>query len=74
MRVLSILSLLTLGACSAAAEPPAPSDGLFGSRPAEALPLPDFAVLDQAGQSRGPADLRGQPHVLWFYPMAGTPG
>lgn len=79
MRSHALLVSLVLVACSASADPAPPAttpDGqvLVGSRPAEALGLPELAVADQRGEVRSGADLLGRPHVLWFYPMAGTPG
>ena len=77
MRLKTLFVSLFGSACAASADPvPTPSDGpvLHGSRPAEVLPLPSFAVVDHLGQARGPQDLAGRPHVLWFFPMAGTPG
>lgn len=35
---------------------------------------PDFAVVDQHGATVRLADLAGKPFVLWFYPVADTPG
>ncbi|MCB9885674.1 MAG: redoxin domain-containing protein [Planctomycetes bacterium] len=37
-------------------------------------PAPDFAVVDDAGQTRRLADFAGKTLVLWFYPKADTPG
>lgn len=37
-------------------------------------PAPDFALLDQDGETVRLADLRGQKTVLYFYPAAMTPG
>ena len=53
---------------------PATAGGLHGVRPPTPLPAPTFTATSQAGEPRGPADLLGRPTVLWFYPMAGTPG
>ncbi len=79
MRTLSLASCLILAACSASAEQSTPAvapDGtaLHGGTPVDGLAVPDFAVTDHLGNVRGPQDLQGRPHVLWFYPMAGTPG
>jgi len=52
----------------------AAAPGLHVQRPQDPGPAPEFSVLNQAGEPRGPGDLLGRPHVLWFYPMAGTPG
>ena len=35
---------------------------------------PDFSVTNHLGQTVRLADLRGKFVVLWFYPMADTPG
>ncbi|MFJ4224699.1 thioredoxin-dependent thiol peroxidase [Microbacterium sp. NPDC089695] len=37
-------------------------------------PAPDFALLDQDGETVRLADLRGEKVVLYFYPAAMTPG
>ncbi len=79
MRSFAFFGVMALVGCSVSAESAVPAtsaDGvvLVGSRPAEALGLPEFAVADQLGHERTGADLLGHPQVLWFYPMAGTPG
>jgi len=79
MRTIILLSTLLLAACSVNAEPATPAvapDGttLHGSAPAEALGLAVFSVADHLGHTRTAEDLKGRPHVVWFYPMAGTPG
>jgi cytochrome oxidase Cu insertion factor (SCO1/SenC/PrrC family) len=78
MRFHHFAALTLLFGCSASAEPETtpqgPAAALHGSAPAQALGLPEFSVSDQLGQARGPEDLKGRPHVLWFFPMAGTPG
>jgi peroxiredoxin len=51
-----------------------PSGEFHGRRPTSERPLPDFIALNHLGQGRSAADLVGSPTVLWFYPMAGTPG
>jgi thioredoxin-dependent peroxiredoxin len=35
---------------------------------------PDFSVLDHEGNSHALADYRGRHLILWFYPVADTPG
>ena len=35
---------------------------------------PDFEVSDHEGRTVRLSDLRGHRVVLWFYPMADTPG
>ncbi len=47
---------------------------LHGTRPDQALSAPSFELLNHLGQPRSAADLQGRPTVLWFFPMAGTPG
>lgn len=37
-------------------------------------PAPDFEVVDHTGAARKLSDCRGKTVVLWFYPMADTPG
>lgn len=79
MRALVLSFATVLAGCSAAAEPTAPAVGpagqvLHGSAPAQPLGPAEFAVVDQLGEPRGAQDLLGRPHVLWFFPMAGTPG
>lgn len=34
----------------------------------------DFEVSDHTGATRRLSDYRGKTVVLWFYPMADTPG
>lgn len=63
-----LLSLLLALAC---ANPPEPAEPTAATAP---LPLPAFAVTNHLGEPRGPEHLQGHPTVLWFYPMAGTPG
>jgi len=67
-------TLLTGLLAALGATAPAAAGGLHGARPPAPLAAPAFAATNQAGQPRGPADLLGRPTVLWFYPMAGTPG
>jgi thioredoxin-dependent peroxiredoxin len=35
---------------------------------------PDFEVLDHEGRTVRLADFKGKQVVLWFYPVADTPG
>ena len=37
-------------------------------------PAPDFTLPDQDGNSVSLADERGRWVLLWWYPMADTPG
>jgi peroxiredoxin Q/BCP len=41
---------------------------------AEGTPAPDFTLPDQDGTSVRLADERGHWLLLWWYPMADTPG
>jgi peroxiredoxin Q/BCP len=41
---------------------------------AEGTPAPDFTLPDQDGNSVRLADERGHWVLLWWYPMADTPG
>ncbi len=47
---------------------------LNGTAPAVPVPLPTFAALNQLGEPRGPEHLVGHATVVWFYPLADTPG
>ena len=80
------LMLLTLGlfACKVAtvdddndastATPTDPPPELHGTLPPAALPLPSFEATNRDGGVRDQGDLLGHPTVLWFYPLAGSPG
>jgi len=46
----------------------------YGTAPDQPVPLPTFAAINQLGEPRGPDDLTGHATVLWFYPLADTPG
>jgi hypothetical protein len=35
---------------------------------------PEFTLTDDRGVERSSADFAGERYLLWFYPMAGTPG
>jgi len=37
-------------------------------------PAPEFSVADQDGEPFSDATLRGKWTVLWWYPIANTPG
>ncbi len=50
------------------------TEGFNGTSPREPVPLPTFAALNQYGDPRGPEDLLGHATVIWFYPLADTPG
>ena len=48
---------------------------LVGQPPPQAKGLPSFSgVLDHTGAAVKPSDLTGHWTVMWFFPMAGTPG
>ena len=51
----------------------APYD-FVGVPPEAPVALPDFTATNRDGGARGPADLRGSPTVMWFYPAANTFG
>ena len=53
---------------------PSLEDQLNGVIPGFALSAPAFAATNMDGTSRGRPDLIGHPTVLWFYPLAETPG
>jgi peroxiredoxin Q/BCP len=40
----------------------------------EGEPAPDFSVLAHTGQMVKLSEQRGKKVLLWFYPMADTPG
>lgn len=64
--------LVALGLASAPT--PASAEGLHGSRPTQPIAVPEFQATNSDGQPRTRQDLLGHPTVLWFFPMAGTPG
>ncbi len=45
-----------------------------GTKPAKAIPLPEFTAQNHDGSHRDRNSLMGKATVLWFYPMTGTPG
>ena len=47
---------------------------LNGTLPAANLDPPEFVALNRDGTERTEANLIGQPTVLWFYPLADSPG
>lgn len=47
---------------------------LFGTLPASNLEPVEFLALNRDGSERTAADLIGQPTVMWFYPLANSPG
>ncbi len=50
-------------------------EGVHGTVQDERAPLPEFAaVRDSTGQAVDREDLLSSPTVIWFYPMAETPG
>ncbi len=40
----------------------------------EGAPAPDFTVKAHDGQTVKLSDFRGKHVLMWFYPMADTPG
>jgi hypothetical protein len=53
---------------------PSLEDQLYGVIPGFELSAPMFAATNMDGTSRGRPDLIGHPTVVWFYPLAETPG
>ena len=47
---------------------------LNGTLPSANLEPPEFVALNRDGAERTEANLIGQPTVLWFYPLANSPG
>jgi len=47
---------------------------LNGTLPASNLEPVEFLALNRDGSERTAADLVGQPTVMWFYPLANSPG
>ena len=47
---------------------------LYGTVPPSALEAPTFSATNRNGEPRNRDDLIGQPTVVWFFPMASTPG
>lgn len=50
---------------------------LFQGKPTMLTPgatAPTFSLLDHTGATVQSQDLSGQRYVLWFYPVADTPG
>ena len=50
---------------------------LGGAKPpmlAPGTPAPSFEAIDHEGRTVRLEDFRGRRVVLWFYPMADTPG
>ncbi len=45
-----------------------------GEQVSGAAELPSFEALNHEGEARGREHLLGRPTVIWFYPMASTPG
>ena len=71
--------LLLPAAASAAAGCSGVSDNvdvakLVGKCADEARKVPSFKALSHDGTTRSDKDLVGHPTVLWFFPVAGTPG
>jgi hypothetical protein len=80
LTTVALLVLPSSCATRATEAPPAPepeaaqSLDLRGSRPETALAAPEFKATNRDGAARAREHLIGQPTVLWFFPMAGTPG
>ncbi len=52
--------------------PPDTGTAFVGSRPAEALGLPEFTVSNQYGLMRSADFLEGSPVALWFFTTGWT--
>lgn len=48
--------------------------GLNGTVVDPRLPAPEFVATNYDGSTRTRSDLEYRPTVMWFYPLAGTPG
>ena len=48
--------------------------GLNGTVVEPRLPAPEFVATNYDGSTRMRSDLQYRPTVMWFYPVAGTPG
>ena len=48
--------------------------GLNGTVVEPRLPAPEFMATNYDGSTRMRSDLEYRPTVMWFYPVAGTPG
>lgn len=53
---------------------PGLADQLNGQIASGEYPPPSFVALNYDGTERTEANLVGHPTVLWFYPLAKTPG
>lgn len=53
---------------------PAPVDTLASEGAPAVVSAPEFAVVNHRGEPRTRDDLLGHPTVMWFFPVAGTPG
>jgi len=50
-------------------------DGEYhGTLPGFELAAPEFNAINRDGGARAQPDLIGHPTVMWFFPLAGTPG
>jgi hypothetical protein len=47
---------------------------LIGKCADETRTMPSFKALSHDGTLRSKKDLMGHPTVIWFFPVAGTPG
>ncbi len=82
----AVLWSLWLAGCSGESPAPVDSDlppvdsdsvesaALVGTPPASPVAAPEFQATNSEGSSRSREDLLGRPHVLWFFPSAGTFG
>ena len=47
---------------------------LYGTAPTQPVPAPEFLAYSHEGEPRTREDLMGHPTVIWFFPLADTPG
>jgi len=55
-------------------DPSVDLDSLSGTVPLDPKPMIEFTALNFDGNSRTQLDLTGQRTVLWFFPLANSPG
>ena len=46
----------------------------YGTLPTTDIGVPTFSATNSDGSSRNQDNLIGQPTVMWFFPLAATPG
>ncbi|MFT7521623.1 MAG: cytochrome oxidase Cu insertion factor (SCO1/SenC/PrrC family) [Kiritimatiellia bacterium] len=71
MRGLGLLVLMFVGCASRSAKPPGE---VWGVPATDSEVVPVFSAVNSDGQARDRDHLLGHPTVVWFFPVAGTPG